>query len=178
MKKTVVAALLLAALVGSASAEVGVGLTAGYPLGYAIYYGGEPGALDPQPILMGATLKWKPSLLLIESGANLWTASIGTFISGYLDVGLSFDLWVFRFGVCSGVNLLYDSPGGRSRTLFGWDGRISMDVKLGHFSVGVSAAYPMELLMEIVVFPYGLWAPTNPRRLLAMQESLNVSYWF
>jgi hypothetical protein len=180
-RKIVVALVFLAVIAASASgfsapkpAEIGIGLTAGYPVGYAFYYEANYGGLpEPWPIFMGGTLRWKSGAFVAGLGVSYWPAPGVNLIYGYLDAGFAFDLWIFRFGLGGGVDVVNASvPGYPSYSAVGLSAKTSLDLKLGPVTVGVSAAFPMDLVMAALQeegFDFF--------RLFAGHASLNVVYW-
>ncbi len=181
---TLLVALLLGGAVATAapSPQVGVGLNVGYPVGFVAFYTDVYGEMDRQPIFLGATLKWRPSILIIDSGVSFWGYSGTSLMYGYLDLGLSLDLWVFRFGLCGGFDLVNASESGSTGTYSyaatGFNARLSLDVKLGRITVGASLAAPIDVLMKVFVDQTGIETFADELRLFAGHASLNIVYWF
>jgi hypothetical protein len=180
MKKAVLFALaLLAVIAPAASAELGFGLTAGYPVGYAFYYQANYGGLpDPAPIFWGVTVKWKPSGLLVDSGIGYWDAGSSTsFLYGYLDLGVGLDLWIFRLGLAGGVDVInVSAPGYPSYSAVGLSAKPSLEVRLGPVTVGASMAFPLDIILA-VMNQENVMMGDNFLRIFAGHASLYLVYW-
>ena len=183
MKKALCATILLVAVVASVPAEVGVGITAGFPPFLAMEMGslGDLASI-PSLLFWGAALRYRPSLLLIESGVSVWES--GTLLCAYLNFGLSLDVWVFRLGFSGGVdviNLSVPLPGISDLTNYyavGFDGRLSLDLKAGDFSFGLSLAIPVDMAVNIILHN-GLASGTHDfLRLFTAQAALTATYWY
>jgi hypothetical protein len=180
MKKTIVFALALLALIASSgSAQVGIGFTAGYPVGYAFYYQANYHELpDPSPIFWGATVKWKHSSLLIDSGIGFWGAGSVNLSYGYVDLGVSLDLWIFRFGLAGGLDMVnISAPGYPSYAEVGPSVKTSLDLKLGPVTAGASAAFPLDVFLAFLR-QEDIISSQKFIRIFAGHVSLNVVYWF
>jgi hypothetical protein len=182
MKKAMrIVLVLLAVIAAPVSAQVGIGLTAGYPVGYAVFYQENYGMLpDPAPLFWGATVKWKPSGVLLESGLGFWTAGSATLTYGYIDLGAALDLWILRLGIAGGIDVVNASaPGYPSESAIGLSAKPSLDLKLGPVTVGVSMAFPIDIIVSILRQEEGgVYAGDNFLRIFAGHASLNVVYWF
>jgi hypothetical protein len=164
MKKVVVAAVMALLLTSvSGFAETGIGATVYYPAFMEKYSGNSP--LDH--LLVGANLRSKHSILLLDI-SGLYELG-NDLIMGFGDVGLCFDLFLFRIGVLGGVNVRYSW----NFDSFLWAPNVKADVdlKLGPATVGVSAVVPLPALVlddsEEVATMRGYTG-----------VSLNVLFWF
>jgi hypothetical protein len=180
MKKSIMTALALLVLINTlVSAQVGVGLTAGYPVGYAFAYYDEYGELpSPPPIFWGATVKWKPSALLVDSGVGICGIETVYLLYGYVDLGVAFDLWIFRFGLGGGFDMVsLHVPGYPGYSAIGPSARTSLDIKLGPVTVGASVAFPIDIIAAILG-QEDLGSDYDILRYFAGHASLNVTYWY
>jgi hypothetical protein len=184
VNRLIAALILLAAIAASGSAQVGVGITVGYSPGLAAEMGTSSSIENqyPLPLFWGVTLKYKPSLLLIDSGVSFW--DFGALYYAYLDLGLSIDLWVFRIGLSGGLDVVrfnssqfaYDSSLPDYYAV-GFNGRVSLDLKVEDATVGLSAGIPVDALVNAL--NHGtLSGPHDGLRLATAQASLNLVYWF
>ena len=186
MRKAFTVLILLTAVDAAASAQVGVGITTAFPP--ALAAGSEPSyGMEPQYtefLFWGITLRYKPSLLLIDVGVSQW--QFGGLLYGYFDLGLCVDLWVFRFALCGGVDVINFSP---SRLLqdpsyqdyhaVGFNAKVSLDVKLWDSTVWLSAGIPLDTLVNALRNYPSLGGTTHDElRLFTAQASLNFVYWF
>lgn len=166
MARKIVVGMLLLALSGPGYAETGLGLSAGYPLWAAMMYDAE---FDAQALFAGAVVRWKPSAFLLDAGVSRWLN--GGLMLAYLDMGVCFDLWVFRFGLGGGIDLVrWSEPGWGSYSELGFNGKLNFDVKLGRVTVGVSALVPIDALLSEY--------PEDRLTIFAAQPMVNVLYWF
>ncbi len=186
MRKTLTVLILLTAVAAAASAQVGVGITTAFPPALAAEsepsYGMEPQYTEF--LFWGITLRYKPSLLLIDVGVSQW--EFGGLLYGYFDLGLCLDLWVFRFALCGGVDvinfspsLLLQDPSYQDYHAVGFNAKVSLDVKLGDSTVGLSAGIPLDTLVNALrTYPSLGGALHDELRLFTAQVSLNFVYWF
>lgn len=182
MKNALCAAILLVAVAASVPAEVGFGITAGFPpfLAMQMEDSGSPGIV-PLPLFWGAALRYRPSLLLIDAGVSTWES--GLLLYAYLNFGLSLDLWVFLFGFSGGVdviNLSVPLTGISDFTNYyavGFDGKLSLEVKAGDFSLGLSLAVPVDMVANILLHNGEASGTHDILRMFTAQASLTVTYW-
>jgi hypothetical protein len=177
--------ILLAAIAASGSAQVGIGMTVGYSPGLAAEMDTSSSYENqyPAPLFWGVTLRYKPSLLLIDSGVSFW--DFGSLFYGYLDLGLSIDLWVFRIGLSGGVDvvnvnlsrLLYD-PSLPNYYAMGFNGKVCLDLKVKDATVGLSSGIPVDALVNALRNNGSLGGTHDGLRLVTAQVSLNLVYWF
>jgi len=195
MKKIVVVAVAILALIPASvfgfsapkPSEFGLGLTASYPVGYAFYYQANFGGLpEPWPMFWGATVKWKPGALVLDLGMSYWSgftnfdfwSGTANFIYGYLGAGFALDLWIFRFWLGGSIDVVNVSvPGDSNYSAFGVSAKTSLDLKLGPVTVGVSMAFPLDLLASMLA-QGSVYEGDNLFRIFAGQASVNVVYWF
>ena len=163
MKKAVcVALLLLLAATAGVFAEVGVGVSAGYPVYFLMDYG-----FEPEAIFAGASMRWRPSLFQLDGGFSLMLG--GGLAYGFLDAGLCFDLLFLRFALGAGVDFVswYSAE-------LGLNLRTSLDLKFGPVSLGMSGAVPLDALLDLLRGK----DISNDLRVLACQPTLNLIFWF
>jgi hypothetical protein len=158
--------LLLIAATG-VQADAGLGLSVGYPLYFIDEFG-----FDSQGIFVGINARWKPSLFLLDAGFAVCLA--GGLSYGFLDVGLCFDLLFLRLALAAGFDFVrFSAYGWGSYTDPGINAKVNLDVKLGRVTVGVSGSIPVDMLIGSLNDTMD-----DDLRLLAVQPTLNVLYWF
>lgn len=168
MKKIVwIALILLPIAAAGVQADAALGLSVGYPL----YFIDELG-FDSQGIFVGVNVRWKPSLFLLDAG---FAVCLGGGLSyGFLDAGLCFDLLFLRLALTAGFDFVrFSAYGWGSYTDPGINARVDLDVKLGRVTVGVSGSIPVDILIGSLN-----GTVDDDLRLLAVQPTLNVLYWF
>jgi len=167
-RRVVIAALLLAVVGGAAFAEVGVGLSVGYPLGPALVY---DWGFEPDFLFVGAVARWKQGAFLLDTGVSGWLLSELRVMCLYLDLGACFDAGVFRFGIAGGIDVVrLSEPGYGSYSELGFNGKLNMDLKIGKVTVGLALLVPIDPLLAE--------EPGDRWTFLAAQPTLNVLYWF
>jgi hypothetical protein len=184
VRRTLTALILLAALAPSGVAQVGVGVTVGYPAVLAMEMEtSSMGYQYPVPLLWGITLRYKPSALLIDSGVSVW--EFGGLSYGYLDLGLCIDVWAFRIALCGGVDAIVFNPSNfqvdTSLPVYwavGFNGKVLLELKIRNITVGLSAGIPVDALVN-ALRNNGLSGGTHDGlRLVTAQASLSLVYWF
>jgi hypothetical protein len=170
--------VLMLAFAGTASAEVGAGITVTYPIGAAIMYGDiYGGSLDPQPLFFGPVARWKFRALYFEAAVRYWPH--GAMFHGNANVGLSGDLSFLRFGFSGGFDgILLPLSGSGGITKSGWNLKVDIDVLFKPIVVGFSVAFPMDLIQNLQGHGYALVEPYDELRAYAGQASINVMYRF
>jgi hypothetical protein len=185
VNRSLAALILLAAVAASGSAQVGIGMTVGYSPALAAEMDTSSSLENqyPAPLFWGVTLRYKPSLLLIDSGVSFW--DFGSLYYGYLDLGLSIDLWVFRVGLSGGVDVVsvnpsrfLDDPSLPSYYAVGFNGKVGLDLKLEDATVGLSVGIPVDALVNVLRNNGSLGGTHDGLRLVTAQASLNFVYWF
>jgi len=142
MKKMLVisvAALLL--LAASGFAETGIGVSANYPVFY--YFWGDE-EVNFQDFSVGATIRSKQSILLLDVMALYPLRGYG--VAGLFDVGLCFDLFMFRIAVAGGLDAYYSFKS--ENFYWGPNVKANVDLKLGPATVGLSAVIPLTTLIS------------------------------
>ena len=188
MKRTLTVMVLLTAIAAAGSAQVGIGITTAFPPALAAesYDSHDSYGMEPQYtefLFWGVTLRYKPSLLLIDVGVSQW--ELGSLLYGYFDVGLCVDLWVFRFALCGGVDVmnvspsrLLDDPSYEDYHAVGFNAKVSLDLKLGNSTIGLSAGIPVDTLVNALRNGTSTETTHDALRLFTAQASLSYVYWF
>lgn len=185
MNRSLAVLILLAAIAASGSAQVGFGVTVGYSPGLAAEMDASSSFENqyPAPLFWGVTLRYKPSLLQIDSGVSVW--DFGSLVYGYLDIGLAIDLWVFRIGLSGGIDVvtfnasqfLYDASLSNYYAV-GFNAKLCLDLKLDDATIGLSAGIPVDALVNTLRNNGSLSGTHDGLRLATAQASLNLVYWF
>jgi hypothetical protein len=169
MRKAIwLVSLLLLLMATEGFAEVGVGISAAYP----IYLIGELG-FEPQALFAGASVRWKPSWFLLDAGFSFCLA--GGLYYGFLDAGICFDLAILRIGLAAGFDFVrvsmfeygaYTAPG--------LNAKVNLDIKIARVSIGVSGTAPLDMLLR----GGEVYSEQQELRVLALMPTVNIMYWF
>ncbi len=168
MKKIMGLVFLLLLLVSATGfAETGIGVTAHYPIIMGVG-GGDPELDD---FWVGASLRTKQSILLLDLSALY--ALNGIAAGGILDIGVCFDLFMFRIAVLGGIDLKYYLVDVLERENFYWGPNVkaNVDLKLGPVTAGLSGIIPLTRFIS----------DDEHRKdslLTFAGVSLNVIFWF
>jgi hypothetical protein len=173
MRRLLISVVLLGLLAGICYGEFGVGVSAGYPLAYALI---EEADFDSELLFAGAAFRWKPSAFLLDLGVS---GMLGwPFRYGFLDFGVCGDLGILRLALAGGVDIVgYSEPGLGSYSAFGFNAKVYLDFKIGRLTVGASAAIPLDLLLSALTGD-GIESDSDYLRIFAAQPTINVMYWF
>ena len=178
IKSFLIGVILLLTIYAALFSEIGIGITTARTIGpeivYMDVYGSE---IDPRPLFVGPTFRWKPSALFIDIGGKYWP--YGGMIHGNMNIGLCGDLSFFRFGISGGFDaIVLPNPGSGSIVAFGRTAKLYIDTKIKQFTVGASVELPMDMLKNVRTYGQAFIYPFDELRIYAGQVSVNVIYWF
>lgn len=172
--RRLLAILVLLGLVGVAGyAELGVGVSAYYPL--------LESRFDEYPRFsdyhVGGSFRYKGRLLMAD--ATLFAkslrgggedAGVWWLLDAYADAGVGFDLWILRMGVLAGVNYSRSISDFDASLVpsqfdgFGMNLRPLLELKIGPIALGGSVAIPVHISRE----GFGIAVSEWDERLLSM----------
>jgi hypothetical protein len=165
MKKVlIIAGMLLVVVTGSVLAETGIGVSVAYPHFWMVQTP-ELEDIEWYNLCLGATVRSKRSIFLLDLGGYYWFGSPSAF--AYLDVGLCVDLFMLRIGLVGGIegSFFWVIEEGFDYSL---NIKPNIDIKLGKVTAGLSALIPFGIEDKKI-------APTYYTPFLI---SASIMYWF
>jgi len=138
MMKRVLVVLVLCLVPLLSFAEFGLGAAAFFNSPVLIGQEPELSGLRSGGFTFGGDLRFKLSILQLEALGLVTVEDGATALDLYTDVGLALDVLFLRLSLGAGPNFTYVFGGGADPAMFGFNIKANVDVKLGHFSLGVS----------------------------------------
>jgi hypothetical protein len=178
-------ALAMGPVPGGGCVSMEIGFVAGYPVGTTFYMEEAGLSFVSPPIFWGAYIVLplsfgspRSSPFLIDTGLLFWPEAEMSVLR--VDLGLGWDMWIFRTSIAAGVSFVSISdPYYGDYLSWGSDLSVRLGAKLGHLIIGVGLAAPLGAVFRFVTQDWPIVRTWQDEEMLfAGQLTASIGYSF